>query len=65
MSSAGWVSVNIPPTETAHFYAWTPDQRGISVRKPALLPHAAHLYRGKRMKFTPAYAQREPAEVKH
>lgn len=65
LSSAGWVSINLPPTETAHFYAWTPEKRGIFVRKPALLPHAADLYRGKRKKYTPAYSQKEPSEVKH
>lgn len=65
LSSAGWVSVNIPPTETAHFYAWTPGCRGIFVRKPSLLPYAADLYRGKRKPYTPAYSQKEPSQVNY
>ncbi|XP_031632893.1 nitric oxide-associated protein 1 [Contarinia nasturtii] len=63
LSSAGWVSVNIPPSQMANFHAWTPEGRGIFVRKPALLPYAAELYRGKRMRFTPAYTQKEPKQV--
>lgn len=63
LSSGGWVSVNIRKAETAHFYAWTPDGRGIFVRKPPLLPYAAELYRGKRQMFTPAYKQKEPGDV--
>lgn len=63
LSSGGWVSVNLRKAETAHFHAWTPDGRGIFVRKPSLLPFAAELYRGKRKMFTPAYKQKEPGKV--
>lgn len=64
-SSAGWVSVNTSETETAHFYAWTPNQRGLYVRKPSLLPYAASLYRGKRKLFSPAYSRKEPTVVRY
>lgn len=63
LSSAGWVSVNLPRTETASFYAWTPERRGIYVRKPALLPYGAMEYRGQRIKNTPAYNLRLPTSV--
>lgn len=64
-SSAGWMSVNVLQTETANFYAWTPNQRGLYVRKPSILPYAASLYRGKRKLFSPAYSQTEPTEVRY
>lgn len=60
LSSTGWVSVNLPITETANFYAWTPNGQGIFIRKPSLLPYAASVYRGARKKFTPTYNHREP-----
>lgn len=63
MSSGGWVTVNLRKAEAAHFYAWTPNGRGIFVRKPSLLPYAAELYRGKRKIYTPAYNQKEPTQV--
>lgn len=63
LSSAGWVSVNLPITEIANLHAWTPNRRGIFIRKPALLPYAAWVYRGKRQKFTPTYNRREPKEI--
>lgn len=63
LSSAGWVSVNLPRTETASFYAWTPERRGIYVRKPALLPYGAMEYRGSRINRTPAYNLRMPTAV--
>lgn len=65
LSSAGWVSVNLPVSETGHFHAWTPGKRGIFIRKPSLLPYASWLYRGKRIKYTPAYEQKEPSQVRH
>lgn len=63
LSSAGWVSVNLPQTETASFYAWTPERRGIYVRKPALLPYGSMEYRGERIAHTPAYNLRLPTRV--
>lgn len=60
LSSAGWVSVNLPRSSQAEFHAWTPESRGIHVRQPALLPHAGSAYRGKRMLGTPAYRQKIP-----
>lgn len=55
--------MNLPVGETAHFYAWTPNSKGMFVRKSSILPYAAELYRGKRIKFTAAYLQKEPSTV--
>lgn len=63
LSSAGWVSVNLPRTETASFYAWTPERRGIYVRKPALLPYGTMEYCGERIGNTPAYSLRLPTSL--
>ena len=37
-----------------HLRAWTPEGRGIYLRRPALLPHSTAL-RGARILKTPAY----------
>lgn len=63
LSSAGWISVNLPRTETATFYAWTPECRGIYVRKPALLPYGLMEYQGERIERTPAYVVRFPKKL--
>lgn len=60
LSSAGWVSVNLPKSEQGTFNAWTPECRGLYVRQPALLPYAGTIYRGKRIRDTPAYLQKIP-----
>ncbi|XP_055522740.1 nitric oxide-associated protein 1 [Wyeomyia smithii] len=55
LSSAGWVSINLPVDVEGIFRAWTPERRGIYVRQPALLPHGMVL-KGKRIRGTLAYA---------
>lgn len=65
MSSAGWVSVNIQENETASFHVWTPERRGIYVRKPSLLPYGAFEYRGRRIYGTQAYGLRVPRGVRN
>lgn len=64
LSSAGWISVELPPLQEATFDAYTPECRGIYVRQPALLPLAGTLYRGKRIRGTPAYETRIPSNEK-
>ncbi|XP_053682391.1 nitric oxide-associated protein 1 [Sabethes cyaneus] len=54
LSSAGWVSINLPVDVEASFRAWTPERRGIYVRQPALLPNGMNL-RGKRIRGSLAY----------
>lgn len=63
-SSAGWVSVNLRVGDSASFHAWSPAATNVHVRKTSILPFAAELYRGKRIKGTPSYAQKEPKSVK-
>jgi len=54
LSSAGWIGINLAQGLTATFKAWTPEKRGIYVRKPPLLPHGLTL-RGKRVRRSLAY----------
>ncbi|XP_077284121.1 nitric oxide-associated protein 1 [Arctopsyche grandis] len=54
LSSAGWVSVSGSKGSQIRVLPWTPDGRGICLRRPALLPNAVTL-KGKRMKDSPAY----------
>jgi nitric oxide-associated protein 1 len=54
LSSAGWVGINLPKGQTGTFKAWTPEQRGIYVRSPSLLPYGMTL-RGNRVRRSLAY----------
>lgn len=65
LSSAGWVSVNLPRSEAASFHIWTPEKRGIFIRNPALLPYGAVEYRGNRIYRTPAYTLRVPRGLRN
>lgn len=52
LSSAGWISINLPKDSTGTFKAWTPQQRGIHVRSPS--PYGMTL-RGNRVQKSIAY----------
>lgn len=54
LSSAGWIGINLPNGSTGKFKAWTPEKRGIHVRKPALMRYGMSL-RGKRVRRSLAY----------
>lgn len=54
LSSAGWIGINLPHGATGKFKAWTPEKRGIFVRKPSILPYGMGL-RGKRVRRSLAY----------
>lgn len=43
LSSAGWISINLPKNVSANFQIWTPDGLGIVVRQPPLLPYGDRL----------------------
>ena len=53
LSNAGWVSVTCYPKNKAVLRAWTPQRKGIYLRR-SILPEAINL-RGKRIQETPAY----------
>lgn len=59
VSSAGWFGVSIAKNFKATFRVWTPDGKGIVVRKPSLIPYGIQL-RGKRIRHTFAYHQSKP-----
>lgn len=54
LSSAGWVGVNIPPNEEGEFRIWTPEAKGIFIRRPSLIPYGGNLH-GDRIRGTLAY----------
>lgn len=54
LSSAGWIGVNLPKDLMGLFRAWTPEKRGIYVRRPALLPFGVN-FRGPRVRHSLAY----------
>lgn len=54
LSTAGWVAVTFGPDTQCVLRAFTPEGRGIFVRKPSLLPYAFKL-RGKRILGTPCF----------
>lgn len=58
MSSAGWIGINVPDNQMAHFHVWTPEGRGIVKRSPALIPNAINLC-GKRVRGSLAYANNQ------
>jgi hypothetical protein len=60
LSSAGWVSVTLGRDESCVLRAFTPEGRGIYVRKPSVLPFAAEL-RGKRVRNTPCFESNVPS----
>lgn len=43
----GWASITPKDQNVVKMTAWTPEGRGIYLRKPALLPHAVR-FRGRR-----------------
>ncbi|KAF5303845.1 hypothetical protein FQR65_LT08102 [Abscondita terminalis] len=51
LSNAGWISIS--SKNDVSFKAWTPEAKGVYVRKP-ILPFAVEL-RGKKIRRTPAY----------
>ncbi|KAG4075871.1 hypothetical protein HA402_003697 [Bradysia odoriphaga] len=59
LSSAGWVGLIIPENEEADFKIWTPEARGIFVRRPSLIPFGGNLHGG-RIRGTLAYRTRLP-----
>lgn len=59
LSSIGWFSAALPTNKKAIFRTWTPDARGIVVRRPALIPYGINL-RGKRIRHTYAYNMSKP-----
>jgi len=59
LSSAGWVGLNIPKYKEAEFRIWTPQAKGIFIRKPSLIPYGDNL-RGDRMRGTIAYRTKLP-----
>lgn len=54
LSSAGWVSITMGQQESCVIKAFTPDAKGIFVRKPSLLPFAVNM-KGRRVIGTPCY----------
>lgn len=54
LSSIAWVSITSKLGSVCKVDAWTPEGRGIHVRKPSLLPYAINL-KGVRIRDTPAY----------
>lgn len=57
LSNAGWVSVTMGLEEACVLKAYTPEGRGIFVRKPSLLPFAVNM-KGRRHVGTPCYDSR-------
>lgn len=54
LSSAGWVAVTLGRDEQAIIRAYTPEGRGLFLRKPALLPFACNL-KGRKVPNSPMY----------
>jgi len=54
LSSIGWIGVNIPENQECRFKAWTPEKRGIYVRKPSLIQCGVQL-KGARIRGSLAY----------
>lgn len=54
MSSIGWVSVTGKKGSKSKVAAWTPEGRGVHLRRPPVLPFAINL-KGKRLRDSPAY----------
>ncbi|KAI1288033.1 Nitric oxide-associated protein 1 [Halotydeus destructor] len=54
LSSAGWVSVTMGREEECILKAFTPEARGLFVRKPSLLPFACEM-RGRKVKNSPMF----------
>ncbi|RWS02462.1 50S ribosome-binding GTPase-like protein 1, partial [Dinothrombium tinctorium] len=54
LSSAGWVSITLGRDLECVLKAYTPEGRGLYVRKPPLLPFAVNL-RGKKIRGTPCF----------
>ncbi|KAH0550783.1 nitric oxide-associated protein 1 [Cotesia glomerata] len=54
LSSAGWISITPDYGQEVTLKAWTPEGRGINLRKPALLAKSITL-RGPRIKMNSAY----------
>lgn len=59
LSSSGWLGLNIPVGSTCTFQVWTPEKRGIYVRKPPLIPFGENL-RGKKTRGSLAYKLGQP-----
>jgi len=53
------VGLNITEDEEAEFRIWTPQAKGIFIRKPALITHGDNL-RGDRIRGTLAYRTKLP-----
>lgn len=54
LSSVGWVAVTAKKRTVCQLEVWTPEARGVHVRRPAVLPFSINL-KGKRVRDTPAY----------
>nr|XP_003700478.1 PREDICTED: nitric oxide-associated protein 1 [Megachile rotundata]XP_012154157.1 PREDICTED: nitric oxide-associated protein 1 [Megachile rotundata] len=54
LSNAGWIAITPAKNEKVVLRAWTPQGRGIHLRRPALLSKSVH-FRGCRIPNTPLY----------
>lgn len=54
LSSAGWLALTLNNGSECIFKAYTPEGRGIYLRKPSLLPRSV-LFRGPKIKGTPCF----------
>ncbi|XP_065098112.1 nitric oxide-associated protein 1 [Paramisgurnus dabryanus] len=59
LSSAGWVAVTAAEGDHLLLRAHAPDEAGLCLRTPPLLPHIINL-KGERIKKTPAYKNKKP-----
>lgn len=59
ISSAGWVAVTPPPGDVIHLKVWAPEDGGVTVRTPPLLPGVVNL-KGARIRKSAAYKSHKP-----
>jgi len=55
MSSAGWAAVNMIQDQECIVRAWTPEARGIFLRRPAMLARTKMVQMGKKIRDTPVF----------
>lgn len=53
------MGLNIPQNEETEFKVWTPDAKGIFIRKPSLIPYGGNL-KGDRIRGSLAYRTKLP-----
>ncbi|KAJ9597758.1 hypothetical protein L9F63_011366 [Diploptera punctata] len=54
LSSAGWIAVTPYRGKKCILRGWTPNGKGVYLRKPAVLPYAVNLC-GQKIRYSPAY----------